>query len=107
MTTTTITSAAAVLTRELGRRPDPTARTLLRALRTAGFEVRPAARGPAWMPTTPAAYALVKRAADEFTVGFDRHEIARRMGKDKRTIDRYLAAAQEIGLLNEDEEPPR
>lgn len=102
---TTTTSAVAVLSKELARPHPPTPRRLLRALRSAGFEVRPAARGPAWMPTTPDAYALVKRAADEFLLGLDRHEIAKRMGKDKRTIDRYLAAAKEIGLL--DEEPPR
>ncbi|MCF6467345.1 hypothetical protein FAF44_02810 [Nonomuraea sp. MG754425] len=95
----TTTSAAAVLTRELARHPDPTARRLLRALRTAGFEVKPAARGPAWMPTTPDAYALVKQAADLDVAGLNRHEIAGRMSKDKRTIDRYLAAAREMTLL--------
>ncbi|TMR90537.1 hypothetical protein [Nonomuraea basaltis] len=106
---TTTTSAAAVLSKELAR-PHPTPHRLLHALRTAGFEVRHAARAPAWMPTTPDAYALVKEAADWHNSGLhDRHEIAKRMGKDKRTIDRYLAAAHAIpGLLDpEPEEPPR
>ncbi|MEV0236775.1 hypothetical protein [Nonomuraea sp. NPDC050786] len=104
----TMRSAATVLSKELAR-PHPTPRRLLRALHAAGFEVRPTVRnGPAWMPTTPDAYALVKRAADEFKAGFNRHEIARRMGKDKRTVDRYLAAADAMGLLDPDrEEPPR
>ncbi|MGR6921207.1 hypothetical protein ACU635_43785 [[Actinomadura] parvosata] len=103
----TSTTAAAVLGKELSR-PDPTPRRLLRALRTAGFEVRPAARGPAWMPTTPQACSLVQQAADWHNKGLrDRYTIAERMGRNKRSIDRYLAAADMLGLLDPDAgEPP-
>lgn len=94
----TTRSAVAVLRDELAR-PHTTPRRLLRALHAAGLEVRPAARGPAWMPTTAQAYALVKQAADLHMADMNRYEIAERMGRDKRTIDRYLAAAQALGLL--------
>ncbi|MEU7855186.1 hypothetical protein [Nonomuraea sp. NPDC049141] len=105
---TTTTSATAVLSEELARPHTPTPRRLLRALSTAGFEVRPAARGPAWMPTTPEAYSLVKQAADWHHTGLhDRYKIAGKMGRGKRMIDRYLAAAAELGLLDPDAgEPP-
>ncbi|WP_188197284.1 hypothetical protein [Nonomuraea sp. SYSU D8015] len=106
---TTTTSAVAVLTKELAR-PDPTPDALLEALRTAGFEVKAVTR-PAWMPTTPDAYALVKQAADWHNSGLrDRYEIAEQMGRNKRSIDRYLAAAGEMGLLlhaDQEEGPPR
>lgn len=104
---TSTRSAAAVISRELAR-PDPTPRRLLRALRAAGYEIKPAVSEPAWMPTTPAASALVQRAADLHNAGLhdNRYEIAARMGRDKRTIDRYLAAAQKLGLLDPDRAQP-
>ncbi|TYB71178.1 hypothetical protein FXF51_01710 [Nonomuraea sp. PA05] len=101
----TTTTPVAVLTEELAR-PDPTPRRLLRALRTAGFEIK-AAQPPAWMPSTPEAQHLVERAAQLARQGQARDEIAACLRKDKRTINRYLAAADVLGLLSPDtEEPP-
>ncbi|MEV4079196.1 hypothetical protein AB0J43_02735 [Nonomuraea fuscirosea] len=97
----TMTPAMAVLEKALAR-PDPTPSSLLRALRTAGYTIERG--GPAWMPTTPASYALVTRAAHEYRAGFTPDQIADRMRRSKRMVDRYLAAAQRIGLLSEENE---
>ncbi|SEU46412.1 hypothetical protein [Nonomuraea wenchangensis] len=100
----TTTSAVAVLTKALAR-PNPTPHLLLRALRAAGLEVTRTADRPAWMPTTPDAYALVKQAADWHIAGLTPQEIAGRMRRSTRMINRYLAAAAAIpGLLDPFEE---
>jgi fatty acid-binding protein DegV len=59
------------------------------------------------MPSTPEAQHLVERAARLAREGKTRDEIAAILLKDKRTINRYLAAADVLGLLGSDAgEPP-
>lgn len=93
-------NAADVIGKVLDRGGSPD--EVLAALDKAGMSVlEPLPElAPPWLPTTKHGMHLVRHATLLAAKGLTREEMAAALGKSKRMVDRYLAAAAHLGLLN-------
>lgn len=73
---------------------------ILDALSNAGYRVIRPESGPAWMPVTPRSVAKVQRCAGLLNDGKTLQEVAAAMRASLRQVERYSAAAREMGLVN-------
>ncbi|MFD8529451.1 hypothetical protein ACFV0L_18725 [Streptosporangium canum] len=90
-----------VISKVLAADAPPTAADILTALDNAGYLViRPDSSRPAWMPITPRSLAKVQRFAALVNSNKSHSQIAAEMGVTTRHVERYGAAARELGLIH-------
>jgi hypothetical protein len=76
----------------------PSAEDILDALGNAGYRVVRPEAGPAWTPITPRSLAKAQRIAELINSGKTLQEIAAVTRMSLRQVERYSAAAREMGL---------
>ncbi|MBT2234794.1 hypothetical protein [Nonomuraea sp. NEAU-A123] len=76
----------------------PNAADILDALGNAGYRVLRPESGPAWIPATPRSLAKAQRVAELINNGKTLQQIAAETRMSLRQVERYSAAAREMGL---------
>ncbi|GAA4946306.1 DNA-binding NarL/FixJ family response regulator [Nonomuraea thailandensis] len=76
----------------------PNATDILDALGNAGYRVIRPESAPAWIPVTPRSLAKAQRVAELINTGKTLQQIAAETRMSLRQVERYSAAAREMGL---------